>query len=397
MEKKKLRIFYLPGPVDAVSVYKHWVVGKDDPYHFAVIYVQQFYDVCKSLEAKGYVLSARDETKSIRNDDFIIKYRPVPFLNGPAFLFHLGQLWLGLEIIVRAIWFRANVVVVTQDRAHWFVLSLLPLLGIKVIPTLHCTLWKKYESPSKFLRLIHTLNRHFFIHSCSSILAISEDIIEQLDELTAGRHKPVTRFLPTYRPERFIGIRAPNWHNSTFRVLFVGRIEVNKGVYTLLDIAKRFAEIGEKNICFDICGTGSKLTALQLSVKEAGLEDVFYCHGYCQQNKLQKMYSSSHIVIVPTTSQFIEGFNKVVVESILSGRPVITSPVCNDLSYFEEAVVTVAPNDTDGYANAIIRLKKDNNFYETKRQSALKIQEKFYDYRNSWGAKVKQVIVKNVT
>ena len=40
---------------------------------------------------------------------------------------------------------------------------------------------------------------------------------------------------------------------------------------------------------------------------------------------MREMFRQAHVLIVPTTTDFIEGFNQVVVEGVLAGRPVITS------------------------------------------------------------------------
>ena len=56
---------------------------------------------------------------------------------------------------------------------------------------------------------------------------------------------------------------------------------------------------------------------------------------------MRAMYDDAHVVIVPTTSDFIEGFNKVVAEAVLAGKPVITSSVCPALEYVRDAVIEV--------------------------------------------------------
>ncbi|MEL6227097.1 MAG: SurA N-terminal domain-containing protein, partial [Pseudomonadota bacterium] len=60
----------------------------------------------------------------------------------------------------------------------------------------------------------------------------------------------------------------------------------------------------------------------------------------------------------------LEGFNRVVCESILSGRPVVTSPVCPALSYMGDAVYEVPPNDTLAYGDALLELYENNELYE---------------------------------
>ena len=106
-----------------------------------------------------------------------------------------------------------------------------------------------------------------------------------------------------------------------------------------------------------------------------------------------KIYQGADITIVPTTKDFIEGFNKTLAESILAGKPAITSSVCPALSVLEKAVIEVSPEDTRAYTDAILKLRSDKELYEQKCKACLKLQEQFYDESNSWGTKFMQVLV----
>ncbi len=174
-----------------------------------------------------------------------------------------------------------------------------------------------------------------------------------------------------------------------FRVLFAGRVEHDKGVFDLLEIAKSFVSSGIKDIIFDICGNGSALESLRQQAKQANIDEFFICHGHCNKPQMREMFGKSHVVIVPTRTDFIEGFNRVVSESILSSRPVITSAVCPALSYVLEAVIEVPPNDVKAYANAVLELYNNSNIYKQKCLASLRLQDQFYDINNSWGAVLK--------
>jgi glycosyltransferase involved in cell wall biosynthesis len=104
------------------------------------------------------------------------------------------------------------------------------------------------------------------------------------------------------------------------------------------------------------------------------------------------MYEKCHVVIVPTTSEFVEGFNKVVAEGILAGRPVITSSICPALEYVREGVVEVPPDNAEAYAEAIVRLKEDASLYEAKRMGCAVARSQFYDISRSWMSAVKKVL-----
>jgi glycosyltransferase involved in cell wall biosynthesis len=344
------------------------------------------------LDAQGYVISSFGEKKLLLEGRFTIEHRPKPFGTASGLFYHLGQLWYGLWLIVSAVRGKADVAVIADGTTHWFVLSLLQLLGVRVIPSLHCVLWRKYANQRLLEKLILKLNRNFFVTGCSAILAASEDIAEQVTALTRSQHQPVVKFLPIYRRTEFADVAEPDEKQSPFRVLFAGRIEPDKGVFDLLEIAKGLTGLGRHDIKFDLCGEGSALEPMRLAATQAGLDSSFACHGHCNKPKMRQMFQQAHVVIVPTRTEFVEGFNQVVAEGVLSGRPVVTSAVCPALSCVRDAVVEVPPNDIKGYTDALLELCDDRDFYEEKRRGCLGVQEQFYDFSRSWGAALKSVL-----
>ncbi|HEY9641931.1 MAG TPA: glycosyltransferase family 4 protein, partial [Coleofasciculaceae cyanobacterium] len=387
-----LRILYAAGPGDIIGTYEYWLNGQDDPSQVSVTYSSQFYELCQNLQAKAYVISSSSRTDYWRDGQFILENRPNPFQSASGIWYHLGQITYGLWLSWSAIRFRANVVVADSGSTYWFVLSLLGWLGVKVIPSLHCVLWLKHAQPRLIENLLLKLSRRFFAKDCAAVVAVSQDIGDQVEQLTQGR-RSVVEFLPTYRPSEFLDVAEPNWERSPFRVLFAGRVERNKGVFDLLEIAKRFAAEGHQDIVFEVCGEGSALGELLYAVAEAGLNHRFRCHGHCQKTQMRERLSQSHVVIVPTRTEFVEGFNQVVAEAILVGRPVVTSSVCPALSYVKSAAVEVPPNDVRAYGDALLKLRDDREFYEQKRRSCSELQSPFYDAGRSWGAKLQDILI----
>ena len=393
---KKVRILYAAGCGDVIDTYKHWVEGQDDPSQLSITYSGQFYEVCRDLDAQAYVISSCEERKFLHDGRFLIEHRPMPLRSSSGLLYHLGLLWYGLRLIASAIRFRADVAVVSNGTTHWFILPLLPLFGVAVIPSLHCTLWRKYIPQRKVEKLILRLSHYFFASSCAAILTISNDISKQVAQLTANKHGKMLKFSPIYRRQQFAEIDAPNKRRKPFRVLFASRIEQDKGVFDLLEIAKRLAALGRQDITFELCGDGSALESVRVAAKLEGIDSHFVCHGHCNKQKMRQILNRTHVVIVPTKSDFLEGFNKVVAEGILSGRPVVTSAVCPAISSVRDAVVEVPPDDINSYTEALLKLCNDREFYEQKRQSCLGVQEQFYDTQKSWGKVLKSVLLQFV-
>lgn len=416
-----MRIVYAAGPGDVIGTYRHWAAGPDDPSQVAVTYSSQFYDFCRETGAIGYVISTNKRKERIAEGNLTVEHRPTFSQRGSALMYHLGQIIWGLRLVISAIWFRADVVIVA-DWAHWFVLGFLPWFGIAVVPTLHCVLWPKQEPPISGLnRFIRKLNARFLRQRVKTALSLSGDITAQVESMLRGRQLRIIPFLPTYRPTSFGEGFGPPASPPPFRVFFAGRIEKNKGVFDLLEIARRFKDAAKSptpvlrhpdepgaaasdpalrgtsepaslGIEFDLCGDGSQLEPLRQAVAEAGLGETFRLHGHSPRPLMMDLYEKCHVVIVPTTSDFVEGFNKVVAEGVLAGRPVITSSVCPALEYVREAVVEVPPDQTSAYGDAILNLRNDPALYEAKRKASARVREQFYDVNRGWKAAVSQAV-----
>lgn len=387
-----VRILYAAGPGDVLGTYKHWVNGEEDPSQVSVTYSSQFYNVCHQFGASGYIISFHPEAAVLETEQLKIEHRPKIAKGKTSIHHHLAHVQYGLSVIGSALRWQADVAVIADGTTHWFVLSILPFLGVKVIPSLHCTLWSKYAPQTKLNQLIWRLNRVLFAN-CYQAIAVSQEVANQVKQWMGKQHPPVTDFLPIYQQSEFKSIAPPPADRSSFNVLYVGRMEANKGVFDLLEVAKRFAAAGRHDIRFDLCGTGSALVALQQAAAEANLSDSFVFHGYLNKAQMQNRFSQAHVVIAPTRTDFVEGFCKVVAEGILSDRPVVTSSVCPALNYVRPAVVEVQPNDVQGYGDALLKLCDDRAFYEAKRQGCTAVQKQFYSPSKSWGATLKSALL----
>lgn len=382
---RRLRILYAAGPGDVVGTYRHWKSGQDDPSQVSITYSAQFYQLCKELNADGYVISYHNRPERVVEGNLIVEHRPVRFRRGPGPLFHLGQIWYGLRLAISAGWFGADFAVVA-DGTHWFMLSLMSVLGVRVIPTLHCVLWPKDRRPSGFVqRIIWSLNGRFFSRRAFAVMSLPSELVEQAKTMLGNSTAQILQFLPTYRPESFAEITPPP-PPPPFRIFFAGRIEQIKGVYDLLEIEKKFTADGKLDIEFDLCGKGSLLETMRKLAADAGIQNRFRLHGHVTRPIMMEMYNQSHVVIVPSTSDIGEGFNKVVVEGVLAGLPVITSAACPALEYVRDAAVEAKPNTAAEYAKAILLLKEDSALYATKRMNCQTLSRQFYDPDRSWKA-----------
>ncbi|MEO0948344.1 MAG: glycosyltransferase family 4 protein, partial [Cyanobacteria bacterium J06641_5] len=364
----------------------------------AVTYAGQYFDLVKALDARGYLISARvsDRESQYHEDErFVVEDRSIPFFKSSnSLLFYAGQIWSSLGVIVSALRFRADVAIVTEGLTRFFLVAILPWFGIEVVPTIHCVLWRKYSEsgPSRSQRIFLRLSKYLFSRACLATIVVSDEIGAQVRKVAGEEVKPILRSFPLYRPESFVEIAAPERSpDRPFRILFAGRVVTNKGVFDLLEAAKQLRDRGGRNIAFDVCGRGDALEALRAAVVAADLEESFHCHGHCDRDRMRHMLEQSHVAIVPTQTSFIEGFSKSVVEGVAAGRPTIASRVCNDLDFFDGAVLPVEPNNVGAYVDAIARLCDDSEFYQQMLQQCQKYRSAFSDPKKAWGGLLQQL------
>src|SRR5207248_3089955 len=97
----------------------------------------------RQLDAEGYCISYHPRRERLRDGQFRVEHRPIPFLKSSAPLYHLGQLWSSLRVIGTCVRFRADAVMIWDGTCHWFPLRVLPWFGIRVVPVFLCTLWRQ--------------------------------------------------------------------------------------------------------------------------------------------------------------------------------------------------------------------------------------------------------------
>lgn len=385
------RVLFMAGPGDATAALRAIADGRTDDGIAHVAYSRQVFEVCAELGVPvlAYCTNPRVDDfthgvcRSINAGD--------PLANQQRLRYHLAHVPYARLISRLAREFQAQVVI-TATEPYLFLLEPLAWRGVHVIPAFNALLRPAFGRPSLTNRLVTRLSRHFLARSCAAILSHPGAGVRQAFEFTGGRPRPVIEFLPLYLKEMFGGIPRPDSAAEVFRVLTVGRCESFKGAFDLIEIAKRCRDLGKSTMAFDWCGTGGALEEARRRVKEAGLDEQVRFHGWTSMEDLSALWGRSHVCVVPTTTRFVEGFNQVVIEAAIAGRPVITSAVCPALEFVRPCSIEVPPDDVDAYVQALVSLADDRTRYSELQSRCQAAAEPFFDESRSFGAAVRHVL-----
>ncbi len=139
-------------------------------------------------------------------------------------------------------------------------------------------------------------------------------------------------------------------------VLFVGRLEAEKGVFNLLSAYKDLlSALPSARLVF--AGNGKDRERLMAEANE--LQPPVKFLGHVSRDQLPAVYAGSTIVVMP--SVFVEAFGKVGPEALSSGRPVIASDSGGVREWLKPGKngLLVGPGDVAQLTAAMLSLLRD--------------------------------------
>jgi len=295
--------------------------------------------------------------------------------------YHFREVLYAFSLFATALRFRANWAVLDSGTTHYFAMSLFRLVGIRVVVILHNSLWPNgFPSNNPSHKLIRLFDSIFFRWVANAVIGVSPVCLRQVKQLTGVRHKFMYQIRAQYRPEVFAKFPLPPpVDRGHFRILFLGRIDNSKGAFDILEMAQKIEGCAPGRTRWDICGDGPLFEQLRIKHQKMDLGSVVALHGWVRPEMQHDLRALSHAVIVPTRSTFAEGFAMTAAEAILSGRPVITSPVVPALEVLRPACVEARPDEVDSYVEQIVKLINSPEWYRSLCEACAALQEQFYD------------------
>lgn len=168
------------------------------------------------------------------------------------------------------------------------------------------------------------------ITHASRVLAVSHELAGRLARF--GRTAEVIR----YTADEAAFPLAPRPEGPA-RLLFVGRLSREKGLDTLLEA---FARLSSKEVLLDLVGASVAGFDVKAELRRLGLESRVVVHGELPRSHLPTHYAKSTALVLPSRA---EGLPCVVVEALLTGRPVITSDVGGLPELVDDSVGALVP------------------------------------------------------
>ena len=110
---------------------------------------------------------------------------------------------------------------------------------------------------------------------------------------------------------------------DVFRILFLARIEKDKGIEEFLYAISELKNVYKYKIEVDIVGSGGFFENAKAIAKEIGIEDsINFMGAIFDKNKIREIYIQSDLYILPT---YHEGFPRTLYEAMIFGTPIITT------------------------------------------------------------------------
>ncbi|MBS2532693.1 glycosyltransferase family 4 protein [Catenulispora sp. NF23] len=211
-------------------------------------------------------------------------------------------------------------------------------------------------------RLLPFYKTHLFgrvVRGAAGVIVLTESQRDFLAE-RYGVDPALVHVVPNgVAEEFFLPLRAPSTEPATgsspdpLRLLFVGRLDIQKNVARLLDAMARVTE----PVRLRLVGDGDLRQALQAQASRLGLDDRVEFVGRKHGEDLVKEYEDAELFVLPSDR---EGMALVALEAMAAGLPVLATAVPGNIETVQGVGVLVEPTP-QALATTIDSLARDRS------------------------------------
>jgi len=190
--------------------------------------------------------------------------------------------------------------------------------GVPLVSTIHATEYGRHQGwlPNDMNRRIHQIDCGL-AHISRRVITCSDYMEEQIRsifDLPAFKIR-VIRNGVAVRIDPCCGPVEKTRHT----VLFVGRLEYEKGVQTIIEAAPRVID-QLPHTRFLVAGHGTYEDDLRKQVATLGLSHSFEFLGFVEESEMSALYQQASLLVAPS---IYEPFGLVVLEAMACGIPVV--------------------------------------------------------------------------
>jgi glycosyltransferase involved in cell wall biosynthesis len=237
------------------------------------------------------------------------------------------------------------------------------LLGVKYIfdhhdanPELYVSKYNKTGSLYKVLIGLEKLSYRF-----SDVVIATNASYKDL-AITRGGLSPDDIFIVRNGPaERFKAV-TPNpalKHGKPYLVGYVGNMDIQDGLDTLVDVAFRFKNLGRRDVHFTCVGGGPQLAELRKMVKDKNLEEMVNFTGRIPGRELLEILSTADICTNPDKPCEMNNISTMIkiMEYMALGKPIVQFDSKEGrFSAREASLYSNSGNQVDDFADKLLWL-----------------------------------------
>jgi len=190
-------------------------------------------------------------------------------------------------------------------------------------------------------------------------------------------HSFLNPCLTTREAEEARKISSEKQLSFPLRLLFVGRLETEKGVGRALNILSKLHQKGI-SATLDLVGDGPERSRFEKLTNNLGINQLVKFNGWLPRPDLIPIYSAAHIFLLPSCS---EGWPKVLSEAMAYGVVPIASNVGSIPQYLKRFGTgrTLPPEDEEGFENAICYYSLHFDLWKEESENGIKAA-KYFSY-----------------
>jgi alpha-1,3-rhamnosyl/mannosyltransferase len=158
-------------------------------------------------------------------------------------------------------------------------------------------------------------------------------------------------------------------------VLYVGTIEPRKNLELLLECYGRLVVAGAVDEDLVLAGRlGWDYERVVALASAPSLRDRVHLLGYVDQGALAGLYAGARVFVYPSLE---EGFGLPPLEAMACGVPVVASTAPALVENLDGAAELVHVDSPDALGDALLRMLRDKQLWETRRREGLARAERF--------------------